>query len=527
MALPPWKEIRVRIADYFDCAVSRYPGRTAFVDGTERTTFAQAQRFIHTIANALVRDTALPKDAHVAIYAPNDYRISLLQIAINRADMAWISVHTRNAVETNVAVLAFADCDLVFFHSAYESVVPVLKAGLPEQCRFICIDKTSDHGAALETWAAGCDHPFVAEPEDPYRPALLQPTGGTTGPSKGALHSNRSLEIGLLSVSSTLNLDMDSRILAVAPLTHAACAVTLGAATRGGCTVVLPGFDAANVLHTIAKERITHLFLPPTAVYALMNDPAIDDTDLSSLRCLAVGAAPIAPEKFKEAVRRFGPVIYEVYGQSESGFPIVAKVPSDYLLADGTFDEVALRSAGRNVYFAWVEIMDDDGNILGPGERGEIVVRSSAIMLGYYKNDAATAEVSRFGWHHTTDIGIKDERGFITIVDRKKDMIVSGGFNVFPTEIEAVINAHPAVLDCAVVGVPDDKWGEAVKAIVQLKPGQSVSAEELAELCKRELGSVKTPKSFEFWSDLPRSAVGKVLKREIRGKYWEGHWRAV
>ncbi|WP_213307260.1 AMP-binding protein [Paraburkholderia sacchari] len=517
----------MRLADYFDCAVSRNPDRVAFVDGPARITFTEAQRFVHSVATALVNDRTIAAGAHAAIYAPNDYRISLLQIAINRADMTWVSVHTRNTVEANAAVLNFADCTLVFFHSAYEAIVPKLKAGLPAACRFICIDRASEHGEALDAWRADGGARFLAPSEDPARPAMLQPTGGTTGPSKGALHSNRSLEMGLISVFSILNIDAHSRVLAVAPLTHAACMLTLAAAVRGGCTVVLPGFDVKTVLRTIAEERVTHLFLPPTIIYALLSDPALADADLSSLRCLAVGAAPIAPEKLKEAVRRFGAVIYEVYGQSECGFPVVAKVPADYLREDGSFDEAALRSAGKAGQFACVEIMDDDGTILGPGERGEIVVRSTTVMLGYYKNPEATAEVSRFGWHHTTDIGIKDERGFITIVDRKKDMIVSGGFNVFPGEIEAVINSHPAVLDCAVIGVPDEKWGESVKAIVQLKAGASVDAQTLEALCKRELGSVKTPKSIEFWEDLPRSAVGKVLKREIRGKYWEGQWRAV
>jgi acyl-CoA synthetase (AMP-forming)/AMP-acid ligase II len=517
----------MRLADYFDSAVSRHADREAFVDGTTRITFADARKFVHAAAHALMRDPTLRPGAHAAIYAPNDYRISLLQIAINRADMAWVSVHTRNTVETNIAVLSFADCELVFFHSAYAAIVPALKDGLGAGCKFICIDQPSEHGESLDSWIANHRDPFVAPQENPNQHALLQPTGGTTGPSKGALHDNRSLEMGLIAVFSELKIDQDSRVLAVAPLTHAACMLTLAGAIRNGCTVVLPSFDAKVVLRTIAEERITHLFLPPTVVYALLSDPALAGADLSSLRCLAVGAAPIAPEKIKEAVRRFGPVIYEVYGQSECGFPVVVKRPSDYLLADGTFDEVALQSAGKAAQFACVEIMDDAGNIVGTGQKGEIVVRSTTVMLGYYKNPEETAQVSQFGWHHTSDIGIKDPRGFITVVDRKKDMIVSGGFNVFPGEIEAVINSHPAVLDCAVIGVPDEKWGEAVKAIVQLKNGEHVGTEQLAELCKRELGSVKTPKSFEFWEDLPRSAVGKVLKREIRGKFWEGQWRAV
>jgi acyl-CoA synthetase (AMP-forming)/AMP-acid ligase II len=517
----------LRLADYFDSAVGLNPKGPAFVDGQFRLNFTEAQKFVHATAHALTDSQGLQQGTHIAIYAPNDYRISLLQIAINRADMVWVALHTRNAVGANAATLEYADCELIFFHSSFDSIVPVLKSGLPKVRKFICIDKPSVHGEFLESWIAPHQITYVAKIEDPNQAAVLQPTGGTTGPSKGALHTNRSVEMTLISIFDTLKLNSDSRILAVAPLTHAAAFVTLAGVARGSCTVVLPGFDVDVVLATIDREQITHMFMPPTVVYALLSAPQIASANLSSLQCLAVGAAPIAPEKLKEAVRVFGPVIYEVYGQSECLFPVVAKQPLDYVRPDGSFDEVALRSAGKSVPYACVEIMDDDGNIVGRGEKGEIVVRSAMVMKGYYKKAAETAEVSGFGWHHTTDVGIKDQRGFITIVDRKKDMIVTGGFNVFPSEIEAVINSHPAVLDCAVVGVPDDKWGEAVKGVVQLKPGRQIEAEELIAMCKQELGSVKAPKSVEFWEELPRSAVGKVLKRDIREKFWAGQWRAV
>jgi acyl-CoA synthetase (AMP-forming)/AMP-acid ligase II len=174
-----------------------------------------------------------------------------------------------------------------------------------------------------------------------------------------------------------------------------------------------------------------------------------------------------------------------------------------------------------------VAIMDAAGNLLPAGERGEIVVRSSMVMQGYYKKPEETAAVSTHGWHHTSDVGIIDSRGFVTIVDRLKDMIVSGGFNIFPVEIEKVIQGHPAVLDCIVVGVPDDKWGEAVKAVVQLKPGQAADEEQIIALCKEHLGSTKAPKSVEFWPELPRSAVGKLLKKDVRARYWGDQWRAV
>jgi len=516
----------MRLADYFDAAASRHPTRTAFVDGDTRIDFATAQRFVHATASALTAEPGLLAGSHIAVYAPNDYRVPLLQVAINAAGMAWVAVHTRNAVETNITVLKYADVGMVLFHSAYEAIVPQLKAGLPSSCRFLCIDRASPHGESLPDRIAPYDMPFRGGPGSPDSTALLQPTGGTTGPSKAAVHTNRTVEIGIVSTFVNLNMDSDTRVLAVAPLTHAACYVTLASAVRGGMTVVLPAFDVEAVLAAIERERITHLFIPPTILYALLGDPRTAGADLSSLRAVLVGGAPVAPEKMRAALQRLGPVIYEVFAQSEC-LSCLIKRPADYIRPDGSLDEDVLRSAGQASPFARVEIMDEHGNLVGPGVKGEIVVRSTSVMQGYYKNPEQTTQVSAFGWHHTTDVGVRDERGFITILDRMKDMIVSGGFNLFPSEIEAVINAHPAVMDCAVIGVPDEKWGEAAKAVVQLKAGCTLSEGDVTALCKEALGGLKTPKSVEFWTDLPRSAVGKVLKRDIRARFWEGHWRAV
>ena len=174
-----------------------------------------------------------------------------------------------------------------------------------------------------------------------------------------------------------------------------------------------------------------------------------------------------------------------------------------------------------------LEVMSDDGRILPRGERGEIVLRGGLVMKGYYKNPQATEEASAFGWHHTGDIGVIDEDGFVYIVDRKKDMIITGGFNVFPSEIEQVLWSHPAVQDCAVIGVPDEKWGEAVKAVVELKPGAKATEAELIELAKQKLGGVKAPKSVDFMANLPRSPVGKVLKKDLRATYWTGRERKI
>ena len=517
----------MRLADYFDGAAVQHPQNLAFVDGVTRINFAEAQKFVHAVATALTRAKQAGSGSHVAIYSPNDYRVTLLHLGINLADMAWLSVHTRNTVETNAEILGYFDTDIVFFHSAFENYVPLLKLKLSKAKLYICIDRMSAHGRALEDWLADCWAPFRNEKEDEQTTAFLQPTGGTTGPSKGAVRSHRTLEMMGVTVSTAFAIVPESRHLVIAPMTHAAGLLLLGFAIRGAANIILPGFDAEAILSLIEKEKVTHLYLPPTAVYGLMAHPRSKQTDFSSLKAFIVGAAPIAPEKFKEAVRLFGPIMYEAFGQTETLFPIVVKAPADYLKSDGSFDEEAVRAAGKAVAVARIGVMDDEGNLLPPGKRGEIVVRSSMTMKCYYKKPADTAEISQFGWHHTSDIGVLDARGFLTIVDRKKDMIVSGGFNIYPVEIERVIQGHPAVLDCIVIGVPDEKWGEAVKAVVQLKPGRTVGDEEIITLCKEQLGSTKAPKSVEFWADLPRSAVGKLLKKDVRAKFWSDRWRAV
>ncbi|CAG2160131.1 class I adenylate-forming enzyme family protein [Cupriavidus numazuensis] len=517
----------MRISDYFDAVAALHPGLPALIEDDLTLDFAAAQTFVHAAAHALQNDPGLRPGAHIALYAPNDYRVPLLLLAINRADMVWLSAHTRNPVGVNIDVLGRMDCEFIFFHSAYEHLVPQLKQGLNGVRRFICIDRVSEHGPALDAWMAGHWQPFHAGPEDPAAACFLQPTGGTTGPSKAAVHTHRAMEISVLGGIAAYRVDTATRYLAVAPLTHAGGIAALHAMLGGGAVVVMNLTDPAEIFEQIERHGITNLFVPPTLMYSLMAHPRAATTDFRSLKVLLTGAAPVAPEKYREAVRLFGPVVCEGYAQTETLFPLVVKTPQDYLLPDGSFDEAVLRSAGRAARHARVEIMDGEGNLLPAGERGEIVVQTSMAMQGYYRNPAETEAISRHGWRHTGDVGVKDARGYITIVDRLKDMIVSGGFNVYPAQVEAVIAGHDAVLDCVVVGVPDDKWGEAVKAVIQLKPGRSVSADEIAALCRDRLGGVHAPKSVEFWDDLPRSAVGKLLRREVRAKFWTTQWRAI
>jgi acyl-CoA synthetase (AMP-forming)/AMP-acid ligase II len=303
--------------------------------------------------------------------------------------------------------------------------------------------------------------------------------------------------------------------LALAPLTHAAGVLCFPVLALGGEIVIMRSPDVGGFLRLVEQHRVTHTFLPPTLIYMVLGHPDLESTDLSSLQCFWYGAAPMSAARLEEALARIGPVMAQLFGQTEAPMMISVMPPAEHFLADGSIARERLSSAGRPSPLVTVAILDQDGHVLPTGETGEICVRSSLVMAGYYKNAEATAEASAHGWHHTGDIGYLDDDTYLFIVDRAKDMIITGGFNVYSIEVEQAVMEHPAVQDCAVIGLPDDKWGERVVAVLEVREGQHVSADELTAFVKERIGSVKTPKQIEIWPDLPRSKVGKVLKSDI------------
>jgi acyl-CoA synthetase (AMP-forming)/AMP-acid ligase II len=248
----------------------------------------------------------------------------------------------------------------------------------------------------------------------------------------------------------------------------------------------------------------------------LLDHPRLASTDLTSLQCLWYGAAPMSAARLEQAIERIGPVLGQLFGQTEAPMMISTMAPKDHFHADGSLARERLSSAGRPTPLVHVAIMDGAGNLLGAGERGEIVIRSPLVMAGYYKDPAASAEAARHGWHHTGDIGYLDDANYLFVVDRAKDMIITGGFNVYSAEVEQALMTHPAIRDCAVIGLPDEKWGERVTAVLELHGGQDVTQDEVRAFVRDLVGSVKAPKQVVVWADLPRSKLGKVLKSEIR-----------
>lgn len=357
--------------------------------------------------------------------------------------------------------------------------------------------------------------------------ALINYTGGTTGRSKGAMRRHRTVAAVIPSILASFELPSVPRYLAVAPISHVAGSKVVPTLVRGGTVHLMAGFDPERVIRCIDSEQINTTLLVPTMIYALLDCPALvpaagDTTALPSLELLLYGASPMSPTRLAEGLERIGPVFSQLYGQTEC-YPI-AVLPK----ADHSLDRPELfASCGFPVPSCDVALLDVEGNPVAEGELGEICVRSPYVMDEYLGQPDLTAHAFRNGWLHTDDIARMDDEGRLYIVDRVKDMIVSGGFNIYPKEIEDILTTHPGVAMAAVFGVPDARWGEAVTAVVVPRPGVTLDATELATLVKDAKGSAHTPKGIEFAASLPSTAVGKIDKKALRAPYWAGHDRQV
>jgi len=517
----------MRLIDYFRKGLERDPDRLAFVDENASYTYRDVDAMASRIASALP-ECHPTEGIRAAVYSPNDPRAFACIMGIFYAGAVWVPANARNTVAVNAHFLAMTGCEVLFYHSSFEAEVAELRQRVSSIRSLVCIDKDGPVGVpSLEAFMATGDGYAQDVPDDPERIVTIFPTGGTTGLSKGAPWSHRTWEAMINAFWLNLPSDEPCVHLVAGPMTHAAGGLALMMVPKAATNVVLQKADPKLIMQAIERHRITHVYLPPTVLYMMLAHPDVRTYDYSSLKYFVLAAAPIAPEKFREAMDVFGPVMCQCYGQAEAPMFMTFLSTQDLLGAGSNEGGRRYASCGRATTNVRVEIMAEDGTLLPPGERGEIVARGSLVFPGYYGNPAASEEVSRFGWHHTGDVGYRDESGFVYIVDRKKDMIVTGGFNVFSAEIEQVLLSHPAVRECAVIGVPDDKWGEAVKAVIEVKPGQSVEETQLIALVKSELGGVHAPKSVDIWDELPRSGNGKVLKREIRETFWKDHERAV
>jgi len=518
--------------DFFDRGWLINPTGPAYIQDERTYTFTEVGELSCRIANALLT-TGLPSGSKGAVWAGNDTTAWTCALGLWRANMCWLPVGARNPADENQYVLDQFDCEVLFYQNSFAPAIATIQARLPKIKHWICIDGESPEIAgsvSLKAWVK--DQP-ATKPHlhvDMDDVVAVVPTGGTTGLPKGVMNTHRTYQTAFIHFMMHCPYSSEEHpvTLAAAPMTHTSGLLSIPVTSRGGAVVILAKPDPTLMLAAIPKYKVTELFLPPTVIYRLLEIPDLNmKVDFSSLKYLMYGAAPMSVEKLKLAMDIFGPVMVGGYGQTEAAAAISLLRSDEHLVRGKAAPDSRLSSVGRPSPMAHVEIMDDDNNILPQGQSGEICLRGDGVMRGYYKDPVKTAETIIDGWLHTSDVGHIDEEGFLHITDRKKDMIISGGFNVYPSQVEQVIWGHPAVQDCAVIGVPDEKWGEAVKAVVELNAGQTVTAEELIALCKEKLGSVMAPKTVDFIAQLPRSMVGKVLKKDLRADYWKDSARKI
>jgi len=520
----------VRSIDYFDKQVILHPDRVMLIAGDQRLTYADASAMTHRIAAAMLAAGFRHQEA-VAIMSPNHGAVVTTMLGLWRAGGAWIPVNTRNALADNIAYLDYVRASWLFYHSAYAADAARVRAEVPSIRHMICLDAEEGGNPSLDRFMAPTGTPPVPDWGDPVgngeELTAIIATGGTTGPAKGVRVLNRSWGTMLETIGQIMACDVPPVFLTTAPLTHAAGPVTLAGIAMGATIVVLPGFEAETVMAAFAKYGVTHTFLPPTAVYSMLAHPEVANHDYSSLRYFLLAGSACSPEKLRQAVEVFGPCMCQSYGQTE--FHLVATWLSPQVVAAAAAGDhpERLASCGQATYSCRVELMDDQGRLLPNGEVGEIVGRGGIVGGGYFEMPEVSAETWAHGWHHTGDVGRRDEHGFYYIVDRKKDMIVTGGFNVFCTEVEAAVTELPGVRECAAIGIPDDKWGEAVTALVVADPANAPSSETVIAHCKTRLGSVKAPKHVFFKNELPRTSVGKFDKKTMRAEFWKDADRSV
>jgi fatty-acyl-CoA synthase len=501
--------------------LARYPSRTAFSWPGGSISYQGTADLIGRIQSVFMRLGFAP-GTRVALLTANRADTWCAGVAAQLARLCVTWLHPLGSLEDQLFQLEDSEARMLVVDAAAFRDRGGELAAKASGLKAVFTMGPADYGADLlraveqeGSATARC----LADADDV---ATLNYTGGTTGRSKGALRHHRENGGAFSAILADFEIPEAARYLTVAPISHVAGTKVLPTLALGGTVHMLKGFDPEAVLATIERERINFTLFVPTMIYVLLDHPRLDRTDLSSLELLLYGASAMSPSRLVEGIERIGPVFSQLYGQTEC-YPVSVLRKADH---DPKRPELFL-SCGFPIAACEVKILDGDDREVNTGEAGEICVRAPHAMVEYWKRPDITAETLKSGWLHTGDIARTDERGYLFILDRKKDMIVSGGFNIFPREVEDVLSQHEDVAMVAVVGVPDEKWGEAVTAVVVPREGARPDANALIELVKARKGSAHAPKQVRFVDKLPMTGVGKVDKKVLRAEFWAGRDRMV
>jgi acyl-CoA synthetase (AMP-forming)/AMP-acid ligase II len=498
------------------------PDRIAIHFEGRRITFGELDRRTNQVANGLIAE-GLKRQARIAILSKNAPAFFELWFGAAKADVVLVPVNFRLAPPEVAYVIADAGAEVVFvgadFYPVVEKIIPELKTVR----RIVTLDGPHGSWTSYADWVARQPESDQARKIAPEHCAIQMYTSGTTGHPKGAQLSHSGLlaltTVGLRSIGGWHENDVN---LVCMPLFHiGGSGWALIGFHRGIDSVLMRDADPAAILRLIPEHRITKAFMVPALLLFILQNPQCKATDFSSLELICYGASPAPIDLVRNAIKIFGCALAQVYGLTETTGAITYLPPEDH------HDPDRLKSCGKPMTGVEMRVVDGNGKDVPIGEVGEIITRSPQNMLGYWNQPEATRRAIRGEWFYTGDAGYLDEDGYIYIYDRVKDMIISGGENIYPAEVESALFGHPAIADVAVIGIPDDKWGEAVKAIVVKKPGTSVTPEELMGYARDRIAHYKAPRSVDFVDALPRTPTGKILKRELRKPYWAGQERQV
>jgi len=497
----------------------------AMVFQDRTTTFAQLDRYASRVANGLVALGQRPQQ-RVGYFGKNSDRYFEVMIGALKANTAIVGVNWRLAAPEIAYVLNDAGCEVIFADAELAPLIEKIVADCPRLRHRIVIDTERTGWSHYPVWRDGqheSDPHITISPDDD---AIQLYTSGTTGNPKGVQLSNANYLAFFRAAQAAKWGDFaagEANLVAMPNFHVAGTNMGLATLAQGATAIIQREVNPTEILEMIARYRIKSAFLVPAVIGMLVQHPKVREADTSSLRSMFYGASPIAEALLAQAQTTFaGCGFTQLYGLTETVGVATALQPADHIAEKGL-----LRSCGKPYPGIDVKTLDAAGRETKPGEVGEIVIRGGVVMKGYWNKPDATAAAIRGGWFYTGDAGFFDGDGFLYIHDRVKDMIVSGGENIYPAEVENAVFGHAAVADVAVIGVPDDKWGEAVKAIVVLKPGTTATAEDVIAFARTRIAGYKVPKSVDFIPALPRNPSGKILRRELREPYWAGKQRRV
>lgn len=510
------------LIDEIEAQATKQGDKPALVFKDRTTSFAQLSSLSNQVAQQLLAADIKPHSRVAFMGANSDLYFQLL-FGAQKARAVLVGVNSRLAGPEVAYVLNDAQAEMVFVGKDFVPLIESILADCPQVRQVIAMDGGHDSWEDFAAWRdAGSDtHPALDyQPDDDF---IQLYTSGTTGHPKGVQLTNTNMGSALEQANDWADWNADDHVLLCMPLFHiAGVNVGLIGLLEGAKVTVLPEVDPVEILRLVAEERISILFMVPAVILFVMQAPNIAEADVSSVRQVIYGASPIAEELLVQAAEKFRCDFVQVYGLTETTGGGTNLKPHDHDPARNK-----LRSCGKPNKGVEIRIVDEDGKDVAQGEVGEIIMRAATNMKGYWNKPDATADAVRDGWFYSGDAGFLDEEGYVFIHDRVKDMIVSGGENVYPAEVENALFAHPQIADVAVIGVPDEKWGEAVKACVVLESGAEVSAEEIIAFARERIAGYKLPKSVDYVEALPRNPSGKILRRELRDPYWEGHGRRV